>query len=90
MLPAVHGRLGPVAGPVHLQEGVPGAVVGVELIGLSSRLERVFEFSDVLGRGVLILGAEQATAQTVRGPLDQAGEPCSGCPSGGVSTTKPP
>src|SRR6185437_15832495 len=31
-LPGVHGRLGPVAGPVYLQEGVPGPVVGVELV----------------------------------------------------------
>src|SRR5580692_9260402 len=31
LLPGVHGRLRPVAGPVHLHEGVPGSVVGVEL-----------------------------------------------------------
>src|SRR5262249_25697000 len=39
-LPGLHGGLGPVAGPVHLQEGVPGPVVEVELIGLAVRLER--------------------------------------------------
>jgi hypothetical protein len=38
------------------------------------RLERGFEFSDVLGRRVLILGAEQAEqrARQVCGPLDQS------------------
>jgi len=72
-LPGVHGRLGPVAGPVYLQEGVPGPVVGVELVGLAVRLERVFELGDVLGRGVLVVRAEQAEqrAGQVRGPLDQ-------------------
>ena len=37
------------------------------------RLERGFEFGDVLGRRVLILGAEQAEqrAGQVRNPLDQ-------------------
>jgi hypothetical protein len=45
----------------------------VELIGLAVRLERGFEFGDVLGRGMLILGAEQAEqrAGQVTGPLDQ-------------------
>jgi hypothetical protein len=73
VLPGVHGGLGPVAGPVHLHEGVSGAVVGVELIGLACRLERGFEFGDVLGRGMLILSAEQPEerAGQVRGPLDQ-------------------
>jgi hypothetical protein len=44
----------------------------VELIGLAVRLERGFEFGDVLGRGMLILGAEQPEqrAGQVRGPLD--------------------
>jgi hypothetical protein len=46
----------------------------VELIGLAVRLERGFELGDVLGRGVLILGAEQAEQRTgqVPGPLDQS------------------
>jgi hypothetical protein len=43
----------------------------VKLIGLAVRLERGLEFGDVLGRGVLILGAEQAEqrAGQVTGPL---------------------
>ena len=74
MLPGVHGGLGPVARPVHLQEGVSGPLVGVELIGLAGRLERGFELGDVLGRGMLILGTEQAEqrAGQVGGPLDQS------------------
>ena len=73
MPPGVHGCLGPVAGPVHLQEGVTGSVVGVELIGLAVRLERGLEFGDVLGRGVLVIRAEQAEqrAGQVSGPLHQ-------------------
>src|ERR1700761_8143145 len=46
-LPGLHGRLGPVARPVDLQEGVSGPVVEVELIGLAVRLERLLEFSDL-------------------------------------------
>src|SRR5262249_58226622 len=59
-LPGLHGGLGPVTGPVHLQEGVPGPVVEVELIGLAVRLERLLEFADLFRGRVRVLPAEQA------------------------------
>jgi hypothetical protein len=45
----------------------------MELIGLAVRLERRLELGHVLGRGLLVIGAEQAEqrAGQVRGALDQ-------------------
>src|SRR5690242_6225986 len=73
LLPGVHRRLGPVIGAVYLHEGVPGTVVGVELVGLAVRLERLFELGDVRGRGELVVRAEQAEQRTgqVGGPVYQ-------------------
>src|SRR5215470_11061854 len=72
-LPGVHGRFGTVAGPVHLQEGVPGAVVGVELVRLAVRLERLLELGDLIRRRMRVLPAEQAEqrAGQVTRPIDQ-------------------
>src|SRR6266851_2145845 len=52
---------------------MPGAVVGVELIGLAVRLERVLELGDLLRRRRFVVPAEQAEqrAGQVAGPLDQ-------------------
>ncbi len=73
MLPGVHGGFWPVAGAVHLHEGMSGSLVGVELIGLAVRLERRLQFRDVLRRRVLVFRAEQAEqrAGQVPGPVDQ-------------------
>src|SRR5262249_43301283 len=59
LLPAVVGRLHPVGGPVHREESVACALVSVELVRLAEAVERRRELSGLLGRGVLVVGAEQ-------------------------------
>src|SRR6476661_8923654 len=58
-LPAVLRGLRAVAGPFGGEERVPGALVAVELVGLPRLAEQPVQLRDVLGRRVLVLGAEQ-------------------------------
>src|ERR1700749_172054 len=60
LLPAVDGGFGTVGGAVHREERGAGAFVGVELGGLALCLQLRFELVDLLGRGVLVVRAEQA------------------------------
>src|SRR5215469_18034538 len=59
-VPAVHGGLGAVSGPCDIEERVPGALVGVELVRLALVLQLLLELGHLLRRRVLIVRAEQA------------------------------
>src|ERR1039458_8418135 len=58
--PTVQGCLDAVAGPVHAEEGVTGAVIGVELMNLAQAGQLGVQLRGVLRRGEAVLGAEQA------------------------------
>ena len=52
LLPAVHGLLLAVAGPVDGEEAVPGAVVAVKLVRLAVLLQLGLDLIDLLGSGL--------------------------------------
>ena len=58
LLPAVHGLLLAVAGPVDGEEAVPGAVVAVKLVRLAVLLQLGLDLIDLLGVRVAVLVAE--------------------------------
>src|SRR6516165_3849914 len=60
LLPAVDRVFCAVGGADHREERMPGTLVGVELIRLALRLQFLFELRDLVGRGVLVIRAEQA------------------------------
>src|SRR6266851_6354382 len=60
LLPAVHGCIRPVRGPVHGEEGVPGAGVAVELVRLPGLGEDLVQFANLVRRGAGVVVAEQA------------------------------
>lgn len=67
--PSFHRSINPIRRAIHREEGVAGIVVRMELVGLSPFLELRFGFRHMLGRGALVLPAEQPeqrTAQVLR------------------------
>ena len=59
-LPALHGRLWAVGGAIHVEERVAGSFEGVELMGLVRSAQRHGEIVVLLGRWILVFGAEQS------------------------------
>src|ERR1051325_4024997 len=58
--PTIHGLLLAVGRRVIVEEGVAGAIVAVEVVGLARCLQRRFVRVDLVRRRVLIVVAEQA------------------------------
>src|ERR1019366_685175 len=74
--PAVQGGLDAIAGAVHAEEGVPGAVVGGELMILAQAGQLGIQFRRLIRGREAVVGAEQAEqrAGEVRGEADQGRE----------------
>src|SRR3954468_14104399 len=77
LVPAVDGLLDPVAGSLGGKEAVAGAVIAVELVSLAELLQNRFGAIDMVGRGVLVLVAEQAEqrAAQILGEIDRRHRP---------------
>src|SRR5215510_13014098 len=60
LAPSIGGLLGPIGGARGVEEGVAGAVVAVELVGLAELLQHRLRAIDLIRGGVLVDVAEYA------------------------------
>ena len=91
-LPALRRRLRSVHGPVAREEGMAGVLEHVEGEVLARGAQRRRELFDVLGRRMLVLGAEQTEQRARQRPDVVHDRPVIESPSdsGTGSTAKPP
>src|SRR5258705_6353929 len=77
LVPAIDRLLDAVAGPLGGEEAVAGAVIAMELVSLAELLQYRLGAVDMVGRGVLVVIAEQAQQRTAQlvGEVDRRHRP---------------
>src|SRR6185312_4083634 len=75
--PAVIRLLGPIGGALGGEEAVAGAVIAMELVALAELLQHRLGLVDLVGRGVLVVVAEDAEQRTAQllGEVDRRHRP---------------